>query len=141
AELAGGGIGHVGGVDDQRAAMLGAIGDDQRAAGFTHDSGNERERVRHSRGTPRQFLRCFGRNCGGGRRALVNRRRGIGHLYFGAVDRRLKDDCQVAIRGRQINIARDEFEAFQCERGGVFGGGQVEESGPAFGASFGGGGG
>src|ERR1039458_6289288 len=73
AELAGGGVGDVGGVDDHGAAVFGRGGDHQAAAGRANHSRNHREGVGNGGGLAGQIL---GGNGGeGGRRG--------GHLLEG----------------------------------------------------------
>ena len=73
AELAGGGVGDVGGVDDHGAAVFGGGGDHDAAAGFANHSGNHGEGVGNGGGLAGQIL--------GGNRGEDGR--GGGHLFDG----------------------------------------------------------
>ncbi len=64
-ELAGSGVGDVGGVYDEGAAVLGAGGDHQPAAGLAHHSRNQRQSVGYRGGTAGKQ---FGGGGGDGRR-------------------------------------------------------------------------
>src|ERR1019366_5356143 len=66
AELPGAGVGDVGRVHDEGAAILGAIGDAQPAAGFAHHSGDERQRIGHGSRAIRHLLGKLARYGGGG---------------------------------------------------------------------------
>ena len=74
-ELSGGGIGDVGGVDDQRAAMLAAAGKEQPPALIADHAGQQRQGIRGGSGPAGEFLDRMDGQFVWRRAALIHRRR------------------------------------------------------------------